>query len=107
MANLKPHKFTREDQIKGGKQSKIIRLNTNKVNRSIQDYMDGTAAFEGASFVDDLLAVSPKERMQFLIAYLPFEKPKLQAIEQIVAVSRSEKSKEEIEQEIFNILKVS
>ena len=106
MANLKPHKFTREDSIKGGKKASIIRLNMNGVNRTLQDYLHSEGEFSNSGFIDDLLSISPKDRLNFMIAYLPFERPKLQAIEQIVEISKSEKSKEDIEKEIFEILEV-
>ena len=107
MANLKPYKFTKQDSIKGGQASTKKRLQIGKINATLQDYLHGVGKFEGTSFVDDLLAINPKDRLNFLMAWMPFEIPKLQAVEQIIEVSKSDRSKEEIEKEIFAILEVN
>ena len=107
MANLKPYKFTRDDARKGGQMSTKRRLQIGNINATLQDYLHGVGKFEGTSFVDDLLIINPKDRLNFLIAWMPYERPKLQAIEQIVEISKSDRSKEEIEQEIFAILDVN
>ena len=107
MANLKPYKFTDEDRRKGGMNAAGKRLRIGMIRGTLEDYLHGVGKFEGTSFVDDLLMISPKDRLNFLIAWMPYERPKLQAIEQIVEISKSDRSKEEIEQEIFAILEVN
>jgi uncharacterized protein with von Willebrand factor type A (vWA) domain len=104
MANLKPYKFTEADRVKGGKRAAIKRLNTNLINTMLTDYIEGKNEFEGVSLLDDLMTLSPKERITFLINYLPYERPKLQAIEQVVEVTELQISKEERQKRIKDIL---
>lgn len=104
MANLKPYKFTAEDRIKGGKVAGIKKINTNRINTMLTDYIDGVGEFEGTSMVDDLLTLSPKDRLTFLINYLPYEKPKLQAVQQVIEVAELDLSKEERQSRIKEIL---
>lgn len=108
MANLKPHKFTQEERIKGGKMAKMKRLNINRINSIMQQYIDGDSLKENLkiTFLDDLLTLSPKDRINFLMAWMPYERPKLQTVEQIIEVSGNiDMSREEREEKILKLLK--
>ena len=104
MSNLKPHKFTKSEQSKGGKVSAIKRLNTNSINRSMQSYLDAEGVFEVDSFTNDFLSLSAKDRLHFLMAWMPFEKPKLATIEQVIEVSNLDIPREEREQRIMKLI---
>jgi len=101
------HEITTEDRIKGGKAASLVRLEKNVITRKVNDYIRGVGEFEGCGMIDDLRVINPKDRLNFMMAFLPFEIPKLQAVEQIIEVSKSDRSKEEIEKEIFAILEVN
>ena len=89
MANLKPHRFTKEDQRKGGKISGVKRLNISNINAVMQNYLDDQFLKDGLamSFAEDILSISPKDRLNFLMAWMPYERPKLATVEQIIEVS--------------------
>lgn len=106
MANLKPHVFTQEERSRGGTKSTRIKLQTRLVNLHLTNYIEGKEPFnKGNALIDDLLTLTPKERMTFLINYLPYEKPRMQTIEQVVEVSQLDIPREEREARIIKLLK--
>ena len=100
----KRYVFTKADQQLGGKKASIARLNTNLINTNMQKYINGTDEFTGQSLLDDLLTLTPKDRMNFLMAWMPFERPKLAAIEQVVEVTALDIPREERIERIKTIL---
>ena len=104
MSNLQPHRFTKAEMAKGGRKSGVVRLNTSNVNRNMQKYIEGIGEFDGKGLLDDLLTLTPKDRLNFLMAWMPFQMPKLAAIEQVVEVTELNISKEDRVKKIKNIL---
>jgi hypothetical protein len=104
MSNLKPHKFTKEEQSRGGKKAGIVRLNTANINRSMQAYLDNEGVFDADNFTNDFLSLTPKDRLHFLMAWMPFEKPKLATIEQVIEVANLEIPKEERQKRIMKLI---
>ena len=108
MANLKPHKFTMEERSKGGRTSASVKLKTKLINQHLTAYIEGVKPFnKGNALIDDLLTLTAKERMTFLINYMPYEKPKMATIEQVVEVSQMDISRDEREARIIQLLKVN
>jgi hypothetical protein len=102
--NLVPYTFTDEDRRKGGKQAALKRLKTNVIRNIVNDYIDGIGEFKGMGLLDDMKQLSGKDRITFLMNYLPYEKPKLSAVEQVIEVSELQISKEERQKRIKEIL---
>jgi hypothetical protein len=104
MSNKEPYKFSRADQSKGGKVSAIKRLNTNNINSQLQLYLDNDGLFDADNFTNDFLSLTPKDRLHFLMAWMPFEKPKIATIEQVIEVANLEIPKEERQKRIMKLI---
>ena len=104
MANPNPYKFSIAEQSQGGKAAGVKRLNTNIINKQLTDYIASTGEFDGNGFIEDMKDLKPRERIWFLIQYLPYERPKLQAIQQIVDITERKMSKEDRTARIVEIV---
>ena len=84
--NLKPHIFTKEEMSRGGKASAVKKLNNHNLSSCIQMYIDGKGKFSKKSLEKDFLELSGKDRLAFLMSYMPYDTPKLESVKQTVEV---------------------
>ena len=109
MANLKPHKFTREEMAKGGRNAYGSRLRNQMLADKLTGYFTGEPPYnKGNDFVADFMSLEPKERLQFTSSVLKFVMPSLQmtTIDAVMDVAgRLELSKEERRERIEKLLK--
>lgn len=77
MSNPKPHVFTFEERSKGGKAQAVSKLRTNKLTEFLSEYIEGDPDKIGSlSMSKDFRNLSERDRLNFLMAYMPYERPK-------------------------------
>jgi hypothetical protein len=102
--NPHPYKFTLEEQSRGGKESAIKRMRTNELTEFLSKYIESNEEdIGGVSMKRDFKELSANQRLQFLMAYMPYEKPKLSATEQEIVQTLKVMSEEDKEQKLLEL----
>jgi len=96
MSNSKPYEFSKEEQRLGGKKSSESKMRTRELGKFLTKYIENDQLnMGGPSMKRDFIELSANQRLQFLMAYMPYEKPKLSAIEQEIVQTFAVMSEED------------
>ena len=92
------HKFTDDERSRGGKASGTARLRTFALTEFLSQYINADPEdFDKLSMARDFSTLNEKDRLAFLMSYMPYEKPKLSSEERkeertIIVMSEEDKA---------------
>ena len=85
--NPNPYKFTDDDNKTGGRNSGKSKLRLKRLDDFLSDYIDVPIdkTEEGdTQMMEDFMSLTPQQRLQFLMSFLPYRIPKLSSVDQTV-----------------------